>query len=116
MIAVGPYILHFQATRDGGCLIRAWKSRRWLNWLICLLRRWVPFRLHMAGHQWQQMARILGGAAEPLRFTEGKARCRWEGTSLRVSMGRWNLQLWPDEVARLDQVLGKLTPEPGERP
>ena len=113
MVAIGPYILHLQATKDGGCLIRAWKSRRWLNWLICLLRKWVRFRLHMAADQWQQMALIFGGAAEPLRFTEGKARCWWEGGTLRSHMGKWGLDMTREDAARIQTMLTRIRPTGG---
>jgi hypothetical protein len=110
MVAIGIYILHLQATKDGGLLIRAWRSRRWLNWLICLLRKWVSFRLHMAGDQWGQAGRIFGGAAEPLRFTEGKARCWWEGGTLRSHMGKWGLDMTREEAVRLNEALAKVGP------
>lgn len=110
MVTIGPYILHLQATKDGGCLIRAWRSRRWLNWLICLLRKWVPFRLHMAAHQWQQVALIFGGEKGPVRFTEGKARCWWDGAVLRAQMGKWGLDMTKAEADRLGAVLGRLMP------
>ena len=108
MVAIGAYILHIQATPEGGALIRAWRSRRFLNWLICLLRVFVPLRLHMAAEQWPQVALILGGEKGPVRFTEGKVRCRWTGEVLWACMGKWELAMTRAEVVRLKLALDRV--------
>ena len=114
MVEINGFILHLQPTKDGGLLIRVWRSRRAWNWLICLLRHWVGFRLHMAAHQWQQIALIFGGDKGPIRFTEGKARCWWDGGLLKVRMGEWELDMTKAEASRLETALGRLTRWPND--